>query len=68
MDFKKITKASSNAYAQSTNELYSPFELNDKFYLYRDIYTSLDNVVALSESQLFGLTPINPNKPMFPKK
>jgi len=69
MNFKKISISESILLANDNNELYTSCEApGSKFYIYRDVYISSDIVHNLSFAQMDGLTPINPNKPMFPKK
>ena len=72
MDFLKITQTQANQLANSLVEDFSPGydSINDKYYIYSPPYTTAEqfNVADLLPIVYEGLTPINPNKPMFPKK
>jgi len=72
MNFKKVSEHTAIYFANDNNEIYTSSYSNDldQYYIFKELYTTTDlpNIVSLSNLQMDGLTPINPNKPMFPKK
>lgn len=70
--FLQISQSQANNLANKPNEVYSPFrdQNTNKYYIFKDSYTSteLPNTVNLQDSYVDGLTPIDPTKPLFPRK
>lgn len=72
MNFLRLNLTQAKELADDPNEEYSPVydSLSIAHYIYSPPYTSTEliDVHTLSSTQLDGLTPINPTKPMFPRK
>lgn len=70
--FLKISRAQANVYAANPNLEYTPFldPRISQYYFYKDSYTTIElrSTVDLLDSHVDGLTPIDPTKPMFPRK
>jgi len=71
MKFIEITLTQADSIAADPYRLftscYRVLNTNAKQYLYYDENND-PNAITLTDTQLDGLTPINPTKPMFPKK
>jgi len=69
MKFLKLEPTEVAGIANDPTVLYTPVILEDQNLLYiEDEPLNQADSVTLSSQQLDGLTPINPQKPMFPKK
>jgi len=72
MNFLRLTTTQLATATNNSNEIYTPVYdgVSQSHYIYRDTYTSVElpDVYNLSQTQLDGLTPIDPTKPMFPKR
>lgn len=69
--FLIIDETLANYLATKIDEEYTPgYNTDPKYYFYKDSYTisELPYTEELTETVADGLTPINPQKPMFPKK
>lgn len=70
--FLKISRAQANVYAANPNVPYTPFldQRINQYYFYKENYSPIEipNTVELLDSYVDGLTPIDPTKPMFPRK
>jgi hypothetical protein len=69
--FLQITETESRALSVDPNQVYTPAFYDFRLHLfYKDEYTEteLENCIDLDDEQLDGLTPIDPTKPMFPRK
>lgn len=69
--FLQITETEAIGLAAKIDEVYTPgYDSLPKFHFYKDDYTPEEelSVVELTELEADGLTPIDPTKPMFPKK
>lgn len=69
--FLQIAESEAIGLANKVDEIYTPgYDSIPKYHFYKDEYSEEEelSVVELTELEADGLTPINPTKPMFPKK
>lgn len=69
--FLRLTEQEALVIAADNTQIYTPgYNSLPKYFFYKDNYTKLEevNTVELTDLELEGLTPIDPTKPMFPKK
>lgn len=68
----KISQSQANNLANKVDEVYTPCYSSTslQYYFYKTSYTAseIPNTVTLPYTYADGLTPVNPSKPMFPKK
>lgn len=71
LDLLRLNEATALLIADDPNEEYTPgLEGYDVYYLFKASYSpeELLAVEEVSEERVDGLTPVNPSKPMFPRK
>jgi len=69
MKFLKLEQSEVASIANDPTVLYTPVVNGEDNLLYIDEEPlATAQTVTLTQTQLFGLTPINPQKPMFPKR
>lgn len=67
--FLKIDAAEASLIADNKDEIYTPaYNIAEEYFFYKDTYSEEDPTAEMDEIVADGLTPINPTKPMFPRK
>lgn len=68
----KITQSEANNLANKSSEIYTPCYSSTplQYYFYKASYTAseIPNTITMPYTYADGLTPVNPSKPMFPRK
>lgn len=69
MEFLRVSPKAALNLKDSDEEIYSPFHYpsENKYYIFREVYESGYTLTTFTEAQLYGITPMNPAKPMFKK-
>jgi len=72
MKLLRISPIQATTLSNDVNQVFTPgyLTVEDNYYFYKEVYTSAEllDTTELTFTQLDGLTPIDPTKPMFPKK
>lgn len=69
--FLRINAGEASVLAEDNNEIYTPaYNQYEEYFIFREEYDPSDeiNTIELSLVEADGLTPMNPTKPMFPRK